>query len=265
MLRNSVVEIKRPLDSGRYGGLYIGSMKGRRVAVKRLPKNRQDILNGYMIRDMIDREVHNMNLISGAPHVCELIDSFEDEDSAYLIMELCSGGSLDDHIRTGRVVRSWDTQTLVPGVVYQMLKAIASCHAKRVIHGDIKPDNFMLKQSWRKGILCKLIDFGSSYQVPVGVDGVYGMRYLTPLYASPEQMRGGGSCVTFATDMWSLGIVTHHLLTDSPQVDPRTEFKYISDPLARSFLQDVLNTDPSGRVDSATALDHPWFKYSLKG
>lgn len=103
----------------------------------------------------------------------------------------------------------------------QACNAVHHAHEHRVIHGDIKPANPLVTSD---GTL-KLVDFGiatASTVHAVSTNGaqdatepqpVIGARAMTAAYASPEQR--AGATLTTATDVWSLGVVLHELLTDT--------------------------------------------------
>jgi serine/threonine protein kinase len=84
----------------------------------------------------------------------------------YLFMEYCSEGSLTKLLRTGGGLGGGGSGDGVGGVdeeivrVYaaQITAGLAYLHSRRVVHGDIKPDNIVCDA---RGVL-KLADFGSS-------------------------------------------------------------------------------------------------------
>jgi len=86
----------------------------------------------------------------------------------------------------------------------QMLEAVAFAHDKRVIHCDIKPDNFILFSGGR----LKLTDFGiakiaSRYTINASGSGTVG-------YVAPEQALGKPS---LSSDVFSLGLIIWEMLT----------------------------------------------------
>lgn len=97
--------------------------------------------------------------------------------------------------------------------------AIEHAHQRGIIHRDLKPQNVLLPTS--AGSAClqpRIIDFGVAKAVfgtaaPMSVDTVVGQRIGTPGYMSPEQF--AGKPVDTRTDVWSLGVLLHELLTGS--------------------------------------------------
>lgn len=90
-----------------------------------------------------------------------------------------------------------------------LLGAVAELHSKGRLHRDIKPENIMLRSTnWAAPIL---IDFGLSRSVDGGTMTVYPQRIGTPLWMSPEQLRGKKA--RKAADLWAVGITLYELLT----------------------------------------------------
>ena len=71
--------------------------------------------------------------------VVAIEDAFEDDEDAHIVMELCRGGELLHRI--GR--RAYGERT-VASFMRAVLRTLAQCHAKRILHRDVKPGNFML-------------------------------------------------------------------------------------------------------------------------
>lgn len=136
---------------------------------------------------------------SGLPHV---IDCFEDNGRQYLIEEFVSGESLETVLeREGRL--PWQKVVTI-GV--ELLDVLKYLHRQNIIYRDLKPANILLMPNGR----VRLVDFGAVRRwkltsradtVPLG----------TPGYAAPEQY--GGAQTDARTDIYSLGVVLHHMLT----------------------------------------------------
>lgn len=91
-------------------------------------------------------------------------------------------------------------------IVRDCLAALAALHRERIVHGDIKPSNIMLKRTGN----AKLIDFGSAFEL----DNLPPTRACTPAYAAPEVLEG--SCSTPRSDLASLGYVLIEMLAGRP-------------------------------------------------
>jgi len=96
----------------------------------------------------------------------------------------------------------------------EVLQAVQYAHANLVVHRDLKPSNILVTNSGQ----VRLLDFGIARLLADGEAAEteitrFGVRALTPDYASPEQI--SGHAITTATDVYSLGILLYELLTGS--------------------------------------------------
>lgn len=146
-------------------------------------------------------------------------------------------------------------------IVRDCLSALAALHRKRVVHGDIKPANIMLKRSGRS----KIIDIGSAFSI----DSPPPKRACTPAYAAVEVLEGAES--TPQSDLASLGYVTLELLAGRPIFGGVRELAQLIDAkksltdrlpellpheitcndLLMTFLRGLVSPDPSQRFESA--------------
>jgi serine/threonine-protein kinase len=90
-------------------------------------------------------------------------------------------------------------------------RAVQHAHGRLVVHRDLKPSNILVTSEGQ----LKLLDFGIAKLLDQEDDGTAltqpGMRFLTPEYAAPEQVRG--EPVTTAADIYALGVILYELLT----------------------------------------------------
>jgi serine/threonine-protein kinase len=127
----------------------------------------------------------------------------------YIVMEYLVGTDLH------RLVREQGPLPLRTAVdhLLQVCDALVEAHAMGVVHRDLKPSNLFLTQRADGSPLVKLLDFGiakapSSWSQQELTRGLLG----SPLYMSPEQLRDTRS-VDARTDIWSLGVILHELVT----------------------------------------------------
>ena len=85
--------------------------------------------------------------------------------------------------------------------MYQLLEGIAYCHAHRVLHRDLKPQNLLVDNCGH----IKLADFGlaRAFSLPVRT---YTHEVVTLWYRAPEILLGAKS-YSAAVDVWSLGCI----------------------------------------------------------
>jgi len=187
------------------------------------------------------------------------------------------------------------TPQLVKANLYQMLNGLAYCHAHRVIHRDLKPQNLLID---RNGNL-KLADFGlaRAFSLPMRT---YTHEVITLWYRPPEILLGQRQYST-PVDIWSVGCIFAEMAQrrplfagDSeidqifkifriqgtpnesiwPGISSLPDFKHTfpkwkSIPLSQvvpnldavgiDLLSKMICYEPSSRISAREALDHPYF------
>ena len=143
-----------------------------------------------------------------------------DSGAPYLVMEYLDGEDLGAVLRAKRTLPI----DVAVGYILQACEALADAHAAGVIHRDLKPGNLFLTKKNDGTAVIKIIDFGIS-KVGVTGDGLppigngemteTAMMMGSPLYMAPEQMASARD-VDGRSDIWSLGIILHTLLTGDP-------------------------------------------------
>ena len=132
-------------------------------------------------------------------HIITIYDVFEENGTAYYVMEYLSGGSLSDRIPSGGLPESEAV-----GYIRQVAEALAYIHQHNILHLDVKPSNIL----FRKEDEAVLIDFGISKHYD---DEGGSQTSSTPVgvrkgYAPTEQYEREGVSSFFAsTDIYSLG------------------------------------------------------------
>ncbi len=145
------------------------------------------------------------------PNIARLLDGDATADGVpYFVMEHIEGQPIAAYAEQHRL--SLDSRLRL---VEQVCAAVHHAHQRLVIHRDIKPSNILVTA---EGVP-KLLDFGIAKLFDPGAEAsatVTGQGWMTPEYASPEQVRG--EALTTATDIYSLGVLLYQLLTGiSPQ------------------------------------------------
>ncbi len=147
-------------------------------------------------------------------------------DTTYLVMEYVAGESLQDRLDRERKLP-------VPTVIdlaAQILRGLGAAHAKKVIHRDIKPANVLLEADTGRA---KLTDFGLARNENEASRSSGASLIGTPLYMSPEQVRG--EAIDARTDLFSLGSTLVELVTGAAPFDA---------PNTYAVLQKVCEHEP---------------------
>ncbi|MDH4077385.1 MAG: protein kinase, partial [Acidimicrobiia bacterium] len=174
----------------------------RDVAVKVLRASGAD----ERARMRFTRECHAVGAVSGHPNIVGVHEGgFTDDGRAYLVMELCPGGSLADRLATSGPLGAAE----VIDIGAKIAKALAVAHAAGVVHRDVKPGNILVTV-W--GVPA-LADFGIA-RVEGGQQTATGQVTASLAHAAPEVLEGG--VPTPSSDLYSLGSTLFELFTGYP-------------------------------------------------
>jgi serine/threonine-protein kinase len=178
------------------------------------------------------------------PNVARLLDGGAASDGRpYLVMEYVEGEPIDRWCES----RQLDVRQRV--VLFRSVcEAVHEAHRRLVVHRDIKPTNVLITATGTP----KLLDFGIAKLLDDDDASatVTTARLLTPAYAAPEQI--AGDQITTATDVFSLGVLLHELLTGERPAATRARR-----PLNRDLEvigARAMATDPARRYGSALQL-----------
>ena len=176
----------------------------QRVAVKVFsPSDPESDLAGRLVveRQILARLTH--------PHIAHLLDGGTTAAGRpYLVMDFVDGHSiLEASDRRSLSIR----QRLE--LFCKVCEAVHFAHQNLVVHRDLKPGNILVGEDGEP----KLLDFGiAKVLAPGDFPGPVertraGGCLMTPAYASPEQIKN--EAISTASDIYSLGVVLHELLT----------------------------------------------------
>ncbi|GAB5369097.1 hypothetical protein AAMO2058_001375900 [Amorphochlora amoebiformis] len=276
------------IGEGTYGVVYKAQDKVTKeiIALKKIRLEAEDEgVPSTAIREIsLLRELQHPNIVN-------LKDVVHQNQKLYLVFEF-----LDQDLKKYMDYVGKNLHTmLVKSYVQQLLKGIAFCHAHRVLHRDLKPQNLLID---KKGVL-KLADFGlaRAFGIPVRT---YTHEVVTLWYRAPEILLGGKEYST-PVDMWSVGCIFAEMATRTPlfpgdseidqlyrifralgtpnekiwpgvsnypdyrttfpQWNPQSLKKIVPDmdPLGLDLLSKMLIYEPSKRISAREALKHPYF------
>lgn len=141
------------------------------------------------------------------PHIIHIHDIFEENGTAYYVMDYLSGGSLSDLVQRDGVL----AEATALGYIRQVADALSYIHARNINHLDIKPSNVLIDGNGNAVV----IDFGLSKRY----DETGSQTSTTPVgishgFAPLEQYQPGGvSTFSPTTDIYSLGATLYKLLS----------------------------------------------------
>jgi serine/threonine-protein kinase len=199
----------RLLGRGGMGSVYlaerIDEQFEKKVALKVLPIGLVEPVSRarfLLERQILARLVH--------PNIARLLDGgVTDDGTPYFVMDYVDGVPIDVHCDEHRL--SLEARL---ALFCEVCIAVQYAHANLVVHRDLKPANILVDDSGA----VRLVDFGiakvlDSSTEEAALTQVVG-RPLTPLYASPEMLRG--EPVTTAADVYALGVLLYTLLCGRP-------------------------------------------------
>jgi serine/threonine-protein kinase len=198
--------LERVIGSGGMGVVFSATHLGlgRPVALKIV---RPDQADDAKASARLVREARTVATLRSR-HVAQVIDVGMHDGSPFLVMELLDGRTLHE------IVATEGPLPIAPAVdlVIQACHALDEAHRRGIVHRDVKPSNLFLNA----GEL-KVIDFGISKRAPAHFGEAAGQTtdgtlLGSPAFMSPEQIRSS-SDVDGRTDIWSLGVVLHYVLT----------------------------------------------------
>jgi serine/threonine protein kinase len=192
------------LASGGMGEVWKATdeLLGRAVAVKLL---KQIYFSDESFRDRFRAEARFAASLQHSG-IAQVYDYGEQDDLAYLVMELVPGETLS---RILSVEGRLSTATTLD-IVGQAARALHVAHTAGIIHRDIKPANLMVTA---EGVL-KITDFGIARGGGASTMTQTGQVMGTAQYVSPEQATGRK--ITPASDLYSLGVVAYECLAGMP-------------------------------------------------
>ena len=216
--------IEKVLGQGGFGITYLAEQTslGRRVALKEFFMKEhcdRETSTSYVTvpsagsRELVERfrekfikEARQIATFENS-HIVRVIDVFEDNGTAYYVMDYLDGKSLEAIVREQGSLAEADAVKYIRNIA----DALSEVHARNFLHLDIKPANIMLS---RKG-QAVLIDFGiSKHYDDSGNQTSSGLMAFNDGYAPLEQYnRGGLSDFTPAIDIYALGATLFKLLT----------------------------------------------------
>lgn len=140
------------------------------------------------------------------PNIVKVMDVFEENGTAYYVMDYIEGHSLDEIVKMHGAL----SESATLGFIGKIANALEYIHKLNRLHLDIKPGNIMINIAGQ----AILIDFGVSKQYD-SVDGENTSTLMgkTPGYAPIEQMGNSVQKFTPATDIYALGATLYKLVT----------------------------------------------------
>ncbi|BBM86747.1 serine/threonine-protein kinase [Candidatus Uabimicrobium amorphum] len=146
------------------------------------------------------------------PNVVPIYDMGEYEGRLFLVMQYIPGKTFREFLSTN------DSLSERMRIIEAMASALAAAHEKGIVHRDIKPSNILIDANDTP----YLADFGLAKSMKTESQYTQTSHILgTPFYMSPEQTKT--SKVSYASDVFSLGVVMYEALTNQRPFDAQNQ------------------------------------------
>jgi len=276
------------IGEGTYGVVYKARnrVSGELVALKKIRLEAED----EGIPSTAIREISILKELQH-PNIVRLHDVIHTEKKLTLVFEyldqdlkkyLDSSDGLDAHT--------------IQSSLFQLLRGIAFCHDRRVLHRDLKPQNLLINKDGE----LKLADFGLARAFGIPVRS-YTHEVVTLWYRAPDVLMGSRKYST-PVDLWSVGCIFGEMASSRPLFPGTSDhdqlmriFKLLGtpneetwptmvdlpeyksdfpvydqvslasiapklDPDGLDLLTQMLRYDPAQRISAKAAMSHPYFK-----
>ncbi|SNX83353.1 related to SSK2 - MAP kinase kinase kinase of the high osmolarity signal transduction pathway [Melanopsichium pennsylvanicum] len=287
------------IGGGTFGTVYLAVNldSGGLMAVKEI--RFQDISSTPSLYQQIKDEMEVMSMLSH-PNIVEYYGIEVHRDRVYIFEEYCQGGSLAALLEHGRI----EDETVIQVYTLQMLEGLIYLHSQGIIHRDIKPDNILLDHM---GVL-KYVDFGAAKILAKnsrtiqrsrktgglgnigmlaaggeggkqgGPAGAMASLQGTPMYMSPEVIKGNADVPQSAADVWSLGCVVLEFATGKrpwsnfdnewaimfhigmAEQHPALPDASQLSPMGIEFIRQCLTINPKQRPSAIQLKEDPWMR-----
>jgi len=282
LLQNGKYKIIQKIGQGGFGIAYKASAEHLKkdVCIKEfffsdLCERAKDSSNMNIISSSVDK-INRVNSFKNKfikeaqrlaqfqhPNIVQVTDVFEENNTAYYVMEYLDGGSLDDLIRQYGALSEQKAKELILPII----DALEIVHKANLLHLDINPRNIMLRRNQSP----ILIDFGISKYLEDG-SGNQNTKTTASIgysegYSPIEQSSFGSSVADFtkATDIYSLCATIYKMVTG---VTPPTHNQIITNGLkSPKELNSSLSTGINAAIVkgmSIKAIDRPQSFFQLR-
>jgi serine/threonine-protein kinase len=205
----------RVLGIGGMAAVYAATHRnGHQVAIKIL---HPELSLSADIRQRFVREGHAANAVAHPGVVAVIDDAVAEDGSAFLVMELLAGQSVEEMCAKNGHALDVSTVLTIAG---DLCAVLAMAHRAGIVHRDLKPANLFVTNAGQ----LKVLDFGIARVRDAASTNLTGTGMLlgTPAFMAPEQASGQVSQIDQRTDVWAVGATMFALLSGRTVHDGET-------------------------------------------
>lgn len=231
---------------------FVSNIMTRAVGVKEPIVSKKKIDEFTYHKNRFIEEARTMAKFGKHKNIPNVFEVFEENNTAYIVMELLEGVRLDEYLEQVGGTIETDFSLYI---INEVGKALESMHQLGVIHRDVSPDNIFI--CYGQEINIKLLDLGAAKLDSSDDEGL--AVILKPGYSPPEQYEPNGKVGTWS-DVYALGATLYLLLTSVKPIEStnRKEKDDLPQPIE---LNPAISQNLNNTVMKALAIDrHMRFK-----
>lgn len=167
-------------------------------------------------KEMFLKEARKMSRVSDIPQVVRVRDLFQQNDTAYIVMDFVEGQTLKDYLKQHGVLTWEEAQK----IFFPAINGMAQVHQSGLIHRDLSPDNLMLLPNGK----VRILDLGAAKDLNLN-SGASSMQVAKGGFSPAEQYVQRGGSGTW-TDVYAMAATLYYSLTGkipTPSVDRMME------------------------------------------
>ncbi len=270
--------VLRQISSGGFGITYLAqdNYLERKVVIKEcfpqvfcrrdgkrvVPRSQSYLTKHRTVVDMFIREARSIAKMRH-PNIVGVHRIFEDNDTAYMALDLIEGHDLLDVINSKHDKLTPDQ---VKDILVKVLDAIELVHQRDLLHRDISPDNILLDK-WGNPVL---IDFGAAREEASRETRMLSTMLIVKDGYSPQEFYFSGGIQSPASDLYALAATFYHVISGEAPTNSQTRMADFAGknpdpcpPLAGRFdgyepeflaaIDKAMHVLPQKRIQSARA------------
>ena len=227
------------------GGQMNNVFRAERIDMSDMPVVVKILATASARHRMIEQEKEVLGKLStlGNPHIVAPIDAGEYQGARYIVTSFVDGVHLGEYVADKKRPLSVSE---ICAIGRQAAEGLAAAHEMAIVHGDIKPNNLVIKDRQ-----VKIIDWGVSLDLN-SMGEEEGILGGTVDFMPPEQLNGDS--IDGRTDVYSLGVTLVTLLLGGKLPDPASWWLNCKQELPdglRELLSRMMSANPSSRPTMA--------------